>query len=486
VEWAAWLAFGVLAADLLLRIGTAVRVVFRRYPLGVSFSWLTLVLLLPFVGAAVYWVVGENRRGSRRAARERELLGPYRAWQRTVLERTPELAALPVPAAWRGLHQEALQLTGVPVMAGNQVQIYTEAVPVLLAIAEEIRHARYSCNLLFYIWHPGGATDAVGEALIAAANRGVACRVLLDAIGSQEFLRTSLCRRMREGGVKVIEALPVRLWRLLLVRNDLRNHRKVVVIDGVRAYTGSMNLVDPRYFKREAGVGPWVDLMLQVTGPVVEHLAVVFAADWELETGEGLESLDGPGGIRPVAAAGGTPIQIVPSGPGFHAGSAHQLLLSALYTAQRELLVTTPYFVPDDPFRAALVAAARRGVRVRLTVPARVDSRMVRYASRAHFQELLDAGVEIRCFRGGLLHTKALTIDGHLALLGTVNLDHRSFWLNFELLMVIYDPEVVGALRRVQSSYNEDADTLEAEGWRRRSLGLQFLENLAALAAPIL
>jgi cardiolipin synthase len=485
VESAAWLAFGVLAADLLLRIGTAVRVVFRRYPTGVSFSWLTLVLLVPFLGALVYWVVGENRRGIQRATRERELRAPYRAWQQAVLTRS-QAQLSQVPDALRGLHQEGLQLTGVPAMPGNTVEIHTEAVPLLLTIAAEIRAAEYSCNLLFYIWHPGGATNAVGEALIQAAGRGVTCRVLLDAIGSQDFLRSPLCRRMREAGVRVVEALPVHIWRLLLVRNDLRNHRKVVVIDGRCAYTGSMNLVDPRFFKVDAGVGAWIDLMLRITGPVVEHLAVVFAADWELETAEGLEALDGPGGIQPVTVTGSTPIQIVPSGPGFHAGSAHQLLLSALYAAQHELLITTPYFVPDDPFRAALVAAARRGVQVTLTVPAKVDSVLVRYASRSHFQDLLDAGVGIRRFRGGLLHTKALTVDGRLALIGTVNLDHRSFWLNFELLMAIYDSEVVGALRRVQLGYNDDADLLDPEGWRRRSLGLQFLENLAALAAPIL
>ncbi len=486
MQWAAWLAFGVLAADLLLRIGTAVRVVFRRYPTGVSFSWLTLVLLVPFVGAAVYWVVGENRLGPRRVLRERELQAPYRAWQAIVCARSEADLAASVPAGLRGLHREALNLTGVPVMAGNHVEIGTEAVPVLLSIAAAIRAARHSCHVLFYIWHPAGAAETVGEALLAAAERGVACRVLVDAVGSQDFLDSTLCRRMREAGVRVVEALPVKLWRLVLVRNDLRNHRKVVVIDGACAYTGSMNLVDPRYFKVDAGVGQWVDLMLRITGPVVEHLAVVFAADWEIETGEGLDSFAGPGGIRRLPNTGASPIQVVPSGPGHHAGSAHHLLLSALYAAHHELLLTTPYFVPDDPFKAALVAAARRGVQVTLTVPALVDSRLVRFASRSHFQDLLDAGVIIHRFRGGLLHTKALTIDGQLALVGTVNLDHRSFWLNFELLMAIYDPDVVGKLRSIQLAYNLDADELMAERWRQRSLGVQFLENLAALAAPVL
>lgn len=487
MQWAAWLAFGVLATDLLLRIGTAVRVVFRRYPTGVSFSWLTLVLLVPFVGAAVYWVVGENRLGPRREVRERELQAPYRAWQASVCERSEiRVGAAPVPAGLRGLHREALNLTGVPVMPGNHVEIFTDAVPVLLSIADAIHDARHSCYLLFYIWHPAGAAETVGEALIAAAERGVDCRVLVDSVGSQEFLDSTLCRRMGDAGVRVIEALPVKLWRLLLVRNDLRNHRKVVVVDGACAYTGSMNLVDPRYFKVDAGVGQWVDLMLRITGPVVEHLAVVFAADWEIETGEGLGSFRGPGGIRRLPAAGGSPIQVIPSGPGHHAGNAHQLLLSALYAARHELLLTTPYFVPDDPFRAALVAAARRGVQVTLTVPALVDSRLVRFASRSHFQDLLDAGVIIYRFQGGLLHTKAVTIDGELGLVGTMNLDHRSFWLNFELLMAIYDPDVVGNLRSVQLAYNQDADQLVGDRWRRRSLGMQFLENLAALAAPVL
>jgi cardiolipin synthase len=267
---------------------------------------------------------------------------------------------------------------------------------------------------------------------------------------------------------------------------DLRNHRKLVVIDGETAYIGSQNLVDPHLFKQSEGVGEWIDAMARVRGPVVEAFAVAFAADWELETGEGVEKIAAEGAVHTCAVRGGACAQLVPSGPGLFAGVFHAVLLSAIYQAREELIFTTPYFVPDEPMRAAIVSAARRGVKVLVVVPQRVDSRLVAAASRSHFIDLLDAGVEIAQYRSGMLHTKAIVVDGRVGMIGTVNLDNRSFYLNFEVTLVVYDRAFALRLREQQLVYAARSERLDARAWRERPFLARLAENSTGLLAPLL
>ena len=237
---------------------------------------------------------------------------------------------------------------------------------------------------------------------------------------------------------------------MLFVRFDLRLHRKIVVIDGEVAYTGSLNLVDPRYFKQGAHVGQWVDAMVRLRGPAVEALAITFLEDWELETGEGVDRLRETGDVHPLASRGRAVVQVVPSGPVVREESIQAVLLGAIYAARRELVMTTPYFVPDESLVMALITAALRGVEVTLVLPARVDSRLARLASQPHKGELLEAGVRIAEFQGGLMHTKSVTVDGELSLFGSLNLDPRSLILNFEITLSVYDRAFTASLRALQ------------------------------------
>ncbi len=201
------------------------------------------------------------------------------------------MAADAVPFAWPKLRQFVEGSVGFSAVTGNHLQLIEGAHATLTMILDDIDRAHTTCDLEFYIWNPGGIADQIAEALIRAEARGVRCRVLLDSVGSGPFLRNKLARRMRDNGVEVVEALPVGLLRSLFVRVDLRMHRKIVVIDGSIAYTGSLNLVDLRYFKQGSGVGEWIDAMVRVTGPVVKLLELVFVLDWLIETGETLDGL---------------------------------------------------------------------------------------------------------------------------------------------------------------------------------------------------
>jgi len=483
--WTQWVVTGIAVVELLFRLGTAVRIICRRWPTGATLSWLAPVLVspIPFLATVAYWVIGESRLGHKRARREQEILEPYRRFREELCSREHIDFSTLSPAS-ESLHREAESLVGVPGLPGNRLQLISDSEAALRSIIVDIDRAKKSCDLLFYIWHPGGTADEVGEALIRASGRGVTCRVLLDSLGSAKFLKSPLCRRMQQARVTVVKALPVGLFRSLFVRFDLRNHRKIVVVDHEVAHTGSMNLVDPRFFKRGAGVGQWIDAMVRVEGPAVELLAAAFLVDWEMETGEGLSS--GPYELPQHENVGTTPVQLAVSGPGMTAGIIYKLLISAVYRARRELFITTPYFVPDDALRMALKSAARRDIDVRITVPRRVDSLLVRWASRSHFDDLIAAGVKILQFDAGLLHTKAVTIDGETGFLGTVNLDQRSFWLNFELTLLIYDSAFVSELRALQLSYNSNATAVDLARWRQRPFVREFVESAAMLAAPVL
>lgn len=480
-----WRTAALLATDALIRVGLSVRVIMRRRPVGVSLAWLTVILSFPYAGALIYLMFGEVRLGKRRADYAERIHGPYQAW----LDRLRDRAA----ADWSDLGRESEPLAklaevvgGIPALPGNNLTLHGNAHDVFRALIDDIDAATRTCHLEFYIWSAGGTADEVVEALLRASSRGVICRVLLDAVGSYSFLRGDDVRRLREGGVLVVAAMPVGLIRSLFVRFDLRLHRKIVVIDGDIGYTGSMNLVDPRHFKREADVGEWIDAMVRIRGPAVEALAVTFLEDWELETGEGIERLGTTGDVHPLPDAGSSIVQVVPSGPAAQEETIQAVLLMAIYAARRELVLTTPYFVPDESLVTALASAAVRGVDVTLVVPARVDSRLASLASQPHKSDLLESGVRIVEFERGLLHTKSVTVDGVRCLFGSLNLDPRSLMLNFEITLAVYDRAFTTRLRALQDSYIQRSRPMDREAWRNRPLVRRFAENCARLLSPLL
>lgn len=485
----------VLLADFFIRIGLSVRVIMRKRPYGVSFAWLIVILLVPFIGGISYLLFGENRLPERRMARSKVSYDTYMAWLQSLKTRAP--------VDWDKLNPEfapierhAQTLVGIPAMDSNLITLFSSPEEIIGSITEAINNAKTTCHMQFYIWEDGGRVDDVNRALINAAARGVTCRILLDSIGSRDFLASDTAKLMIAKGVKIQESLPAGIISALFQRIDIRNHRKIVVIDGNLAFTGSQNMVDPDFFKRDAGVGNWVDVMVKLEGPVVESLAGTFISDWFIETDVGsfrseqllkdIEAVREAGDVKSCPPVGKSAVQLVPSGPGYAPDAIHSLLLTTLYTAKNRIVLTTPYFIPDEPLLVALKAAAQRGVNVTIIVPKYNDSKMVKYASRARYEELVDSGIELFLFHGGLLHSKTITIDENFSLFGSVNLDMRSFWLNFEASLFIYCKTVTDQLTALQQDYLSESDLLDIESFRQRSHLEKFKENTMLLVSPLL
>lgn len=466
-----------------LVILTSLSVLIKRKPIGVSLAWLLLIYALPMAGMVSYYIFGQLNLGKKRKKRRLEMSGLFKTW---LADEVTEyrLSDQQISSAVTSIKHFVEFGSQMPMMAGNKLTLLSSTDVILTELADCIEQARHSCYVMFYICSVGGLADDVLNALMRAAQRGVSCKLLFDSVGSHDFFNTSQSRHLRGAGVEVCEALPVGTFRLLFQRQDLRLHRKLVCIDDHVAYTGSMNLVDPAFFKKEKNVGQWVDMMVRCEGPIVQLMKSLFVWDWYLETNVKLpfhklyeDSF---------AIAGDQNVQLIPSGPEFGEASIYQVLLIAIYEAKYSLVLTTPYFIPDESLHEALKVAALRGIDVKVILPAKNDSFMVDYASRAFFQELLVAGVKIYKFHGGLLHSKSIVIDEKIALLGTVNLDRRSFWLNFEMTMFVDNHFFAEELLQLQMRYLLSSNPIILEDWQKRSYPQRLLESVMYLFSPLL
>ncbi len=477
----------LLIAHPLLVIAIAIRVIMNRPATGVAMAWLVLISAVPFIGILFYLLIGERRIGRGRTRGIERLRTDYKK----LAEIAAQMGVTNVDwsrhsPAVHGMNQLGKTMMGSSTVCGCSLQLISDTQEILKQITRDVDTAKTSVLMEFYIWNEGGLADEVLEALIRAAGRGVSCRLLIDALGARPWWKGKQPQQLRDAGIEVRPALPVGLFRTFIGRTDLRVHRKIIVIDGEVAWTGSMNLVDPRFFKQGAGVGEWVDAMVRLKGTVVVSLAATMIGDWILETGESIEKLVQNTGLHIMEDQGPADIQVIPSGPGESGDGLLQMLLALINSAQEELILTTPYLVPDESLLRALLGAAGRGVKVKLIIPEKVDSFLTRYASRSYFDELLYAGVSIYLYRGGLLHTKSVMADGAVSMFGTVNLDMRSLWLNYEVSLFVYEAEFAKELRTLQQSYLDDSELLDTTQWQNRSFKERFLENTLRLVSPLL
>jgi len=463
-------------------LALSLRILMRRRSVGVTLSWLLLIYALPLVGFIFYGMFGERYLGRLRVKRARKQYGFYRQWLDEVSERRM-LSAEDANSPLRPVMELTLGSLGMPALHGNHWRLLHNPNVVFDQLLHDLAEAREWVFIEFYIVEEKGRVEEVLQALEAARARGVAVRLLLDSVGSNNFLKSRRCRRLQDIGIEVLDVLHANLFRTSLQRVDLRQHRKLISIDNHIAYTGSMNLADPLWFRQDSGVGPWIDLMVRLEGPVAAIMQGSMIFDWEMETGKRL--VDGLAWPKD-SATGKSLMQFLPTGPAFDEDIMLQVLLTAIHNARERVVITTPYFVPDEAVMQALKSVAKRGLKVTLLVPRRIDSRMAQYAGRSFYDELLSVGIEVLRFTGGLLHTKCVIIDDHLVLIGSVNLDMRSIWLNFESTLVIDDHGFYRAMSNVIDEYRRSSHRLELTQWRRRPVYKRVLENLAQLASPLL
>ncbi|WP_218645177.1 cardiolipin synthase [Aquitalea sp. LB_tupeE] len=468
-----------------LQLLLIMRVLLRPYrDPAARVAWTVVVATMPVMGMLAYLLLGEVSIGRRRMARLAR-----------IQQQLPPLPALPHTAPPTALSATAGQLfrigqsiSGFAPSAGNRAELMPDSDSTIDHLVADIDAARHHAHLLFYIWLPDNNGSRVAQALMRAAQRGLSCRVLVDDVGSRLLLRSPLWQQMQDAGVKVAATLPVGnpLLRPFSGRIDLRNHRKIVVIDHYTGYCGSQNCADPE-FRIKPRFAPWVDAVIRVEGTVVQQMQRLFVTDWMLAIGEDLlPLLTTTPAPPPEHPASGLLAQVIGTGPTARHSAMPELFVALMYSAQHRLTITTPYYVPDEALQSALCAAAQRGVATTLQLPARNDSLVVSAASRSYYAELLAAGVVIAEYHGGLLHSKLLTVDEDICLIGSANLDRRSFELNYENNLLCHDRQLTTALHQRQQQYLQHCSLVEPDSVAAWPLWRRLWNNAIAMLGPLL
>lgn len=461
----------LLIVDWAIRIGALLWIPSRTRPAAAR-SWLLLVGFIPLLGLPLYLLLGHPWLSRQRVQRQAQVSEVVREEQLPLraLRWTPDGGAAfeMAPLVER---QGAFMPTH-----GNAVALLDDYQAAIDALLADIDQAREQVHLLYYLMFDDAVGDAVTAALCRAAARGVRCRLLLDAVGARRGLRRYR-RPLRQAGVEVHELLPGGLrWRRS-GRMDLRNHRKLAVIDGRCGHVGSQNLADAVFVP---GL-PNRELVARVQGPVVSHLEAVFAGDWYIETGQRLPyQHDCPVHADDVAT------QLLPSGPAYPYENARDTVNALIHLARRRIVLTTPYFVPDDATLAALRIAALSGVEVQLILSAGNNKRLTSWAQESYYDDLLACGVRIALYEPHFLHAKHMSVDDGIALLGSINLDIRSFALNAEIGLICYDRGVVARMREIEADYLRHSRALDPAQWRLRPAWRRSREGIARLADTLM
>lgn len=459
-----------------IRLAMLVYVPQRRSPAAAR-TWLLLIFLLPWAGLALYAAVGRITYSRRRI----EILKLFRQRQREAQEHLPPSLTLcqgePTPMAFAAA-QLARRLGGFEMLRGNAVEVLTDYQGSLDRLVAEIGCASHHIHILTYIFGDDREGQRVASALILAAKRGVHCRVLMDGFGSKVALKR-LAPKMRAEGVEVIALQEFHLFSQERTRADLRNHRKIAVFDGKVGYIGSQNIVQPEFVPGH----PNEEILLRVEGPVVMELQAMFLVDRLMETGDPIaEEMH----FQALQFRGPVCAQALPSSPGYRLPSTETLMVWLIHQARRRVVVTTPYFVPETDFVEALRTAALRGVEAHVIVSKHANQALTQLAQQSYYEQLLENGIKIHLYRPRFLHAKMLTVDDTLAVVGSSNIDIRSFALNAEASLLLHGEELLAKLRSFDERHLADSDLLTAEEWAKRPLLKRVAQNVARLADSFL
>ncbi|HVJ25564.1 MAG TPA: phospholipase D-like domain-containing protein [Burkholderiales bacterium] len=445
-------------------------VIYKRDSRSASI-WVLVILLLPAVGSVLYLLMGINR-VQRRAARLRRGMVRYR---------TPPHPGPSEP----GDHLVPLarlvgQVVKRPLLPGNSIEVLVDGAAAYPAMLEAIRSARTSVVLASYIFNRDGIGAEFVAALADAKQRGVEVRVLVDDVDAR-FSRSSACKTLSEAGITVgIFNPPLVPARLNTI--NLRNHRKILVVDGALGFTGGMN-IDRRYWRPEAPEEAFRDLHFRLRGPVVAQLAEVFADDWQFTTDEALR---GAPWFVPLGPAGECIARVIEAGPDEHFETLRWAIVGGLDAAQRSVRVVTPYFIPDASLITSLNAAALRGIEVDIVLPAESDLPHVHWAAFGQLWQVLDHGCRVWTSSGPFDHSKLMVVDGAWTLLGSANWDARSLRLNFELNAECYSVELGAHMDGLVQARINAARPITLADMDARSLPVKLRDGTARLFAPFL
>lgn len=464
-----------LLVEWTLRLVMLVYVPQRRSPAAAR-TWLLLIFIQPILGGILYAILGRPRMSRRRMELQERVVRMLESRGHESLARFSTRPDLPTHFSQAVVLAE--KLGHFPIVRGNGLELLPDYDGAVDRLISDIEAARSHVHLLYYIFADDRTGNRVADALIRAVARGLSCCVLIDSLASKGA-RKRLAPRLSAAGIEVRELLPIGPFRRNAARLDLRNHRKIAIIDGTTAYVGSQNLVDAD-FKRGL---VYEELVTRVTGPVVAQLQTVFLSDryFEAEMGERDDQF-----FPEPDQSGAVLAQVLPSGPGFPLANNERLIVTLLHAAQQRIVITSPYFVPDAALLEALQTAVLRGVEVHLVMPQQADQVLVCLAQRSFYDELLEAGVRIHLYGRRFLHAKHASFDDQVALIGSSNMDLRSFQLNAEISLIVYDRAFVAALREVQEEQMSAATELTAQQWSSRRPVEKILQNSARLFDSLL
>ena len=453
-------------------------------------AWLVILFILPYIGVIVYWMFGEIHLGRNFEREHRQIIDRLHSHNPEVLGSDTALANAIKPA-YQAAFAYSANVTGFHTTLGNRAELMADAADTQARMIADFDAATDHIHVLYYIWLIDGMGIDTAQALMRAARRGVTCRAMVDGMGSRKMVGSKIWQDMIEAGVQVSVALPISnlLKVILFSRLDLRNHRKITVIDGKIGYCGSRNCADPE-FRVKPKYAPWVDIMLRVEGPVVAQNQMLFASDWLTQNPETpVESFKYYTDTDQQAdgfAAQGFAAQVFADGPTQRHGATPQFLGALISQAQQTLIISTPYFVPDYSLVSILCATAYRGVEVTMIFPKKNDSFVVAATSHSYYWQLLEAGVRIYEYKPGLLHAKTLTVDGEISLIGSTNLDLRSFDLNYENNVVMSDKALTADIIERQYQYIADSDEVLREHVENWSVPYKIWNNIVATMGPVL
>jgi cardiolipin synthase len=477
------IAVALVVIDIIVRIIAIIVVPVNRKPQTAT-AWLLAIFLIPYVGILLFLLIGSTKLPKRRREKQLEI-------NQFILETTEGIEQVRRDTPWPLWLEPIVELNrtlgAMPLVGGNTAKLYPDYDESIAAMTDAVGAARKYVHVEFYILAFDPTTTAFFDALEAAVKRGVTVRVLLDHVASLRspgYRRTK--RKLRQIGVDWNLMLPVQPLRGKYQRPDLRNHRKLLVIDGSVAFTGSQNMIDRSYNKRgniRRGL-KWKDLMVRFDGPIAAGINALFITDWYSETDELLVRETDPMEREPVADA--LDCQVVPSGPGFAGENNLRTFNSLLYSATEKIILVSPYFVPDESMLYAITTAAQSGLDVQLFVSEIGDQPVVYHAQRSYYEALLRAGVKIWLYRSPtVLHAKHFTIDDQVAVIGSSNMDMRSFSLNFEISVMVRGASFVDQMREIEASYRAMSRELLLDEWLDRPAPSKVLDNIARLTAAV-
>ncbi|MBL8024432.1 MAG: cardiolipin synthase [Elusimicrobia bacterium] len=459
--------------DMTLALLFSFFVISRKRDAAVTLAWVLGFFLIPFLGVTLYSFFGFQRF---RLRRRRVPKPSHRLFQRE----DPSHLKESLPHALQNVALLASKLTEYPVVGGNRVTLFDRATETDTALAQSIRQAKHHVHMCYYNVEPDQTGLFFRDLLIEQARRGIVCRLLIDAVGSFRIGRSFL-KPLQEAGVHTAVFSPFRTFRRPWSFN-FRNHRKLTVIDGSSGFMGSQN-IGHHFWRVGSRRLHWRETDVRLEGPAAEGLQAVFVEDWNFVTGE---HLSGENYFPLPSQKGSTLVQVLPTGPDRQENALGMIFLEAIHAARERVTITTPYFIPTPPVALALKIAARKGVRVELLLPKKTDHPVVDLASRSWFKEFLQSGVHLYQLREGFLHSKVVTVDGQLALVGSANMDTRSFLINFELSLLLYDREVAGHLLHVFDRMTDHATVVKHDELSDLSFTRQFTEGFCRALSPLL